>query len=162
MKNPLNTNGKIIDAANVTAIKPIGEDRLSGIDTHRKFTAEIRTIDRNGAFVESASVAEVASALEQVGEKLTMLPSGEAIRADWITAIKPFVGNGQQTHFHSVVQFRQPDTGATLQEWFTAPVKDIPGGTAPVLSELLKRKTVAPMFPAKKAAAKAGEPTPPK
>ena len=148
MKNSLNVNGKIIDAANVTTVKPLGEDRLSGIDTTRKFTTEIRLIDRQGAFVENASVQDVVDALGQIGEKLTLLRSDEAVRADWINTIRPFVATGQPTRFRSVVQFRHPETGATTEEWFTARVEDIPGGNAPVLAdviaELTKHKTPEP------------------
>ena len=158
MKNPLNVNGKIIDAANVTTVKPLAEDRLSNIGTTRKFTAEIRLIDGQGAFVEEASVQGVVDALDQIGEKLTLLRSGEAVRADWINTIKPFVTTGEQTRFRSVVQFRRPDTGWTTQEWFTARVEDIPGGNAPVLAgvlaELTKHKTpeAKPKEPPRKAA----------
>ena len=157
MKNSLNVNGKIIDAANVTAVKPLDEDRLSGIETTRNFTAEIRLIDRHGAFVEDASVQDVVDALDQIGEKLTLLISGEAVRADWINSIRPFVSTGEQTRLRSVVQFRQPETGLITQEWFTARVEDIPGGNAPVLAdviaELTKHKTpeAAPKGAPKKA-----------
>src|SRR5271166_3796029 len=105
MKNPLNVNGKIIDAANVTTVKPLAEDRLSNIDTTRKFTAEIRLIDRHGVFVEDASVQDVVAALGQIGERLTLLRSDEAVRADWINIIRPYVATGQPSRFRSVVQF---------------------------------------------------------
>jgi len=141
MKNPLNVNGKIIDAANVTAVKPLDEERLSGIETTRPFTAEIRLIDRQGAFVENASVQDVVDALGQIGEKLTLLVSGEAVRADWINSIRPFVSTGEQTRLRSVVQFRQPETGLITEEWFTARVEDIPGGNAPVLADVLAELT---------------------
>jgi hypothetical protein len=168
MKNPLNVNGKIIDAANVTTVKPLAEDRLSNIDTTRNFTAEIRLIDRHGVFVEEASVQDVADALDQVGEKLTLLRSGEAVRADWINSIKPFVTTDPQIRFRSVIQFRHPETGLTAEEWFTARVEDIPGGNAPrladLLAELTKHKTpeAKPKEPPRKAqpAAKLDDLTP--
>ena len=158
MKNPLNVNGKIIDAANVTTVKPLGEDRLSNIDTTRNFTTEIRLIDGQGAFVENASVQDVVDALGQIGEKLTLLRSGEAVRADWINSIRPFVPTSEPTPFRSVVQFRHPGTGLTREEWFTARVEDIPGGNAPqlanVIAELANHKTpeAAPKEAPRKAA----------
>ena len=168
MKNPLNVNGKIIDAANVTAVKPLDEDRLSGIETTRPFTAEIRLIDRQAAFVENASVQDVVDALGQIGEKLTLLISGEAVCANWINSIRPFVPTGEPTRLRSVVQFRHPETGGTTEEWFTARVEDVPGGNAPVLAnviaEVTKHKTpdVGPKGAPKKAAppAKPGDLTP--
>jgi hypothetical protein len=151
MKNPLNVNGKIIDAAGITAVKPIDDFRLATIDTTRPFTAEIRVAGNGGAFVENASVEDVVTGLKQHGEELVMLKSGEAIRAEWITSIKPFsTRTAAQNRFRSVVQFRQPETGLTAQEWFIAPVEDIPGGDAPRLNELAKPK--APKEPIKKAA----------
>ncbi len=143
MKNPLNVNGtKIIDAANVISVKPLDKDSLTGIETERPFTAQIRLIDRHAAFVENASVEDVVEALGQIGEKLTLLASGEALRADWINIIRPFVSGGdQQTPFRSAVQFRHPESGLTTEERFTARVADIPGGNAPVLADVIAELT---------------------
>ena len=141
MKNPLNVGGKIIDAANVTTVKPLDADRLSGIDTTRKFTAEIRLIDGHGVFVENASVQNIVDALDQIGEKLTLLRSDEAVRADWINSIRPYVTTGEPTRLRSVIQFRHPETGGTTEEWFTARVEDVPGGNAPVLANVIAELT---------------------
>src|SRR5208337_4284926 len=90
MKNPLQIDTKIIDAADVHAIKPLTPEQLLTLNTDKNWTAEIRAIGSRGGYVENLSVSEIVEAFGKIGEKLALLPSGEAIRADWIAGIKPF------------------------------------------------------------------------
>ena len=137
MRNPLNIGSKILDAANVHAIKPISEEQLATLNTDKVFTTEIRAIGSNGGYVEHLPVAKVVEAFAKIGEKLTLLPSGEAIRAEWISNIKPFQSRADQPNrFASVVEFRNPASGQAVQEWFAARPEQIPGGNAPSLLDL--------------------------
>ncbi len=137
MRNPLNLGNKIIDAGNVHAIKPLTEERTAGLNSAKDFTAEIRAIGSQGGYVEKLSVAEVVTAFAKIGEKLTLLPTGEAVRADWITNIKGFQSRPDAPNkFASVVELKNPASGQSVQEWFAARPDQIPGGNAPSLADL--------------------------
>ncbi len=137
MKNPLNIGGKIIDAADVHAIKPLSDDQIAALNTDKKFTSEVRAIGSRGGYVENLSVSEVAAAFAKIGEKLTLLPSGEAIRAEWIASIKPFQSRpGEAARFASVVELKNPATGRSVEEWLAARPEQLPGGNAPSLADL--------------------------
>jgi hypothetical protein len=140
MKNPLNIGGKIIDAADVHAIKPLSEEQTHTLNSMKNFTAEIRTIGGRGGFVEESvapSIENVVEAFAKIGEKLTLLPSGEAIRDEWIRSIKPFQSRPDQPNkYGSVVEFKNPATGQSREEWFAAKPEQIPGGKAPLLADL--------------------------
>jgi hypothetical protein len=143
MKNPITIGTKTIDAANVVAIKPMTQERLSGINTDKNFTAEIRALGSPGAFVEKHSVAEIVAAFKQHGEDLTLLPTGEAIRTGerWMLAITAF-SERPGGKFGSSVQMKNPHNGATGEERFAARPEQIPGGDAPTLDSLVAQGPV--------------------
>lgn len=138
MEKPLNIGGKIIDAANVHAVKTLSEDQLATLNTDKNYTAEIRAIGGRGGYVENLSVKEIVTAFAKIGETLTLLPSGEeALRADWIASIKPFQSRpGETARFASVVELKNPVTGRSVEEWFAARPEQLPGGNAPSLADL--------------------------
>jgi hypothetical protein len=137
MKNPTDIGDKIIDAAKVHCVKPLTPERTAGLTTEKHFKAEIRAIGGAGGFVEY-TVSDIVAAFEQFGEKLTMVDTGEAIRAEWIMAITAFSDRpGVVKKFGSVVQMRHPDTGEIAKEWLLARPEQIPGGNAPKLASFI-------------------------
>ncbi|MGO9174298.1 MAG: hypothetical protein ACLP7P_20360 [Rhodomicrobium sp.] len=137
MQKPINLGHKIIDAADIHAVKPRDPEQNQGIATSKNFPAEIRALGTSGGLVENLSVPQVVEALDKMGEKLTLLPTGEAVRAEWIAQIKPFQSReGAPNKFASAVEFKHPVTGQRAEEWFAARPEQIPGGKAPKLADL--------------------------
>ena len=72
----------------------------------------------------------------KIGEDLTLLPSGEAVRKAWVASVKDFVTRaGQPGKYHSVVKFAHPENGRTAEEWLVVR-RDQIVGTAPKLDDL--------------------------
>lgn len=137
MKNPLDIGSKTIDVADVHCIKPLTPEQVAALGTDKKWTAEVRAIGSSGGYIENLSVAQVAAAFAKIGEKLTVLSTGEAIRGEWVKGVKDFAGQpGQPNKFKSVVKLTNPGTQQTVEEWFAAPRTEIPGGKAPSLAGL--------------------------
>ena len=137
MKNPLDIGTKTIDVADVHCIKPLSAEQVAAIGTDKKWTVEIRAIGSSGGYIENLTVAQVAAAFAKVGEKLTVLSTGEAIRGEWVKGVKDFAGQpGQPNKYKSVVKLTHPETLVTAEEWFAASRNEIPGGKAPSLADL--------------------------
>ena len=52
MKNPIDVGTKTLDAATVYCIRPVQPERTATLNTQKDFAYEIRTINRDGAFIE--------------------------------------------------------------------------------------------------------------
>jgi len=137
MKNPIDVGAKTIDAAAVHCVRPLTAERLATLATDKNFALEIRTINGDGAFIEAGRpVASIVAGFAKIGEELTLLGSGEAIRKDWVASVKDFVSRPDQpAKYNSVVKFVHPETGRSTEEWFTAKRSDIVGAT-PRLDDL--------------------------
>jgi hypothetical protein len=104
-------------------------ERTATLNTDKNFAFEIRTINGDGAFVEAGtSLAGIVAAFAKIGEELTLLETGEAIRKDWVASIKEFTSRSDQpAKYHSVVKFAHPENGRTAEEWLTAKRDQIVG-----------------------------------
>ena len=130
MQKPINIGGNIIDPSDVHAVKPVTPEQSATLSAEN-VTAEIRAIGDKGGYVENLSVADVADVFGKIGEKLTVLPTGEAIRAEWIASIKPFQSRpGQPAKFASVVEFENPANGRRVEESLTATPAQVLAGRA--------------------------------
>ena len=131
MKNPLDVGTKTIDAATIHCIRPLPPERTATLNTEKKFAYEIRTINGDGAFVEAGiSLEKLVAGFAKIGEELTLLASGEAVRKDWIASVKDFASRpGQPAKYNSVVKFTHPENGRTAEEWLTAKRDQIVGTT---------------------------------
>jgi hypothetical protein len=127
MQKPINIGNKTIDAANVHLIRELTPERLATLPNWDKdWTVEIRALGSEGGFVEKLPLADVVAAFSKIGETLTVLPSGEAVRTGWAKSVKDFSSReGQPNKFGSVVTFKHPETGATAEEWLVAKRHDI-------------------------------------
>ena len=136
MKKPIDVGSKTIDAATVHCIRPLPPERTATLNTDKNFAFEIRTMSGDGAFIEDGiSLASLIAGFAKIGEDLTVLPSGEAIRKDWVASVKDFVSRPDQpAKYHSVVKFVDPER-RTAEEWFAAKREQIVG-TTPKLDEL--------------------------
>ncbi|MBJ7533249.1 hypothetical protein JDN40_03900 [Rhodomicrobium vannielii ATCC 17100] len=137
MQKPLDLGGKIIDAANIHTVKPLSGERIAGLNSHKNFTAEIRAIG-GGGFVEKLSVSDIVEGLAKIGENLTLLPTGEAIRSAWVISVKEFASrpDAPNNKYASVVELRNPTTGDKVQEWLTARPTQILGSKPLSLNDL--------------------------
>ena len=137
MKNPLDVGTKTIDAATIHCVRPLTPERLATLNTDKKFAFEIRTINGDGAFIEDGiPLPSLVAAFAKIGEDLTILNTGEAIRRDWVASVKDFVSRPDQpAKYSSVVKFVHPETGRSAEEWFAAKRGEIVG-TTPRLDEL--------------------------
>ena len=137
MKNPIDVGSKTIDAATVHCIRPLPPERTATLNTDKNFAFEIRTMSGDGAFIEDGvALPNLVAGFAKIGEELTLLPSGEAIRTAWVASVKDFVSRPDQpAKYHSVVKFAHPETGRTAEEWFAAK-RDQIVGTTPKLDEL--------------------------
>ena len=137
MQNPIDVGSKTIDAAAVHCVRPLTPERLATLATDKNFALEIRTINGDGAFIEAGMpIASVVAGFARIGEELTLIPSGEAIRKAWVASVKDFVSRpGEPAKFNSVVKFVHPETGRNAEEWFAAKRSDIVGAT-PRLDDL--------------------------
>ena len=137
MKNPIDVGSKTIDAATIHCVRPLAPERTATLNTDKTFAFEIRTINGDGAFIEAGTpLASLVAAFGKIGEELTLLETGEAIRKDWIASVKDFVSRPDQpAKYHSVVKFAHPETGRTAEEWLAARRDQIVGAT-PKLDEL--------------------------
>ena len=88
-------------------------------------------------FVEAGILlANLVAGFAKIGEELTLLDTGEAVRKEWIASVKDFVSRpGQPAKYHSVVKFAHPENGRTAEEWLTAK-RDQIVGTTPKLDDL--------------------------
>lgn len=138
MKNPLDLGHKVIDAANVTCIKPVSKDQLAALRSTENWSAEARAIGSAGGYIADVPVDGIVAAFNRLGERLVVIPeTGEAVRRDWLTSVKPFGGReGGPNKFHSVATFTNPATGETAEEWFAATPEQLRGSKAPSLKDL--------------------------
>ena len=137
MKNPIDVGTKTLDAATVYCVRPVQPERTATLNTQKDFAYEIRTINRDGAFIESGiPLASIVAAFAKIGEELTIVGADEAIRKIWVASVKDFVSRADQpARYNSVVKFADPETGRTAEEWFAAKREQIVG-TTPKLDEL--------------------------
>jgi hypothetical protein len=137
MQNPIDVGTKTIDAATVHCVRPLSADRLVTLNMEKNFALEIRTINGGGAFIEAGMpIADIIAGFARIGEELTLLGSGEAIRKQWVASVKDFVSRPDQpAKYNSVVKFVHPGTGRSTEEWFAAKRTDIVG-TTPRLEDL--------------------------
>lgn len=137
MKNPLDVGTKTIDAATVHCIRPLSPERTATLNTDKKFDFEIRMINGEGAFVEAGIPLEnLVGGFAKIGEELTVLNSGEAVRKAWIASVKDFASRPDQpAKYHSVVKFAHPENGRVAEEWLAAK-RDQIVGTTPKLDDL--------------------------
>jgi hypothetical protein len=97
MKNPLDVGTKTIDAATIHCIRPLSPERTATLNSDKDFAFEIRTINGDGAFVEAGiSLENLVAGFAKIGEELTLLDSGEAVRKDWIASVKDFASRPRQ------------------------------------------------------------------
>ena len=69
----------------------------------------------DGAFIEDGiPLPSLVAAFAKIGEDLTILNTGEAIRRDWVASVKDFVSRPDQpAKYSSVVKFVHPRPAAT-------------------------------------------------
>jgi hypothetical protein len=141
MQKPVDLGHKTIDAAAVSAIKPVSEEQLAQLRSTEEFKSEARAIGSEGGYTK-LKVEQVVAAFAKLGESLTYIKeTGEAVRRDWIVSVKPFAGReGGPDKFHSVARLRNPHTNAVAEEWFAATPAQLTGATkaAPKLEDLAK------------------------
>jgi hypothetical protein len=81
-------------------------------------------------------LAKVVQAFGSIGEQLTVLPSGEAVRSAWLQTVNDFASReGQPNKYASVATFKHPTSSATAEEWLAAKRGDVVGN-APKLADL--------------------------
>ena len=145
MKNPIDLGHKTVDAARITAIKPISDEQRQSVSatlsSSANWTAEARSLGGPGGYIADLGVEKVVAGLARHGEKLAFIPeSGEAVRRDWLTSVKPFASRADrpsdQRKFRSVATFVNPETGETSEEWFAATPEQLRGGKVPSIHDL--------------------------
>src|SRR5580700_1551328 len=128
MQAPVDLGHKTIDAATISAVKPVSEEQLAQLRTSEDFASEARAIGGDGGYTK-LKVEQVVTALAKLGQHLTYIKdTGEAVRRDWIVSVKPFSARkGGADKFHSVAKLKNPNNQQSTEEWFAATPEQLTG-----------------------------------
>jgi len=138
MQKPLDLGHKVIDAASVTCIKPVSAEQLGRLNSAENWTLEARALGGAGGYIADADITKAVGVFAKLGERLSLIPeTGEAVRRDWLTAVKPFASReGAPNKFRSVATFTNPASGEKTDEWFAATPEQLRGSKAPAFKDL--------------------------